>query len=275
MTVAIRSRSLGSVKRRASASSFIMLSVFAGLAAFAVQDVDARGPGGGGFRGGGAGISRGGGLAGRSGAGGIQRPAGAKQRPNATGGQRFGNGQGTGQLGQDNRGTAANNGAAVNRSGNTGVTGSASGNTRSTGNGNRNTAANGNTGVAGSGNGNGSGNVGNGNVNNGNVGSGNGNTGVVNNGNVVAGNDVDIDVDGGWGGAYPYGTGAAYATGVAVGATTSAAVVGSYYATLPASCAPYYYGAYRYYSCGSTWYQQQVQGSSTVYVVVSDPTKSR
>lgn len=268
MTIAIQSSSVGSAKRRASASSFIMMGVFAGLAAFAVQDAEARGPGGGGFRGGGAGISRGGGFAGRAGAGGLQRPAGAKKRPNAAGDQRPGNGQ-FGQVGQGNRGTAANTGAAANRSGNTGVAGNASGNTRTTGIGNSRTAANGNTGVAGSGNGN----VGSGNVNTGTVGSGNGNTANVNNGNVVAGNDVDIDVDGGWGGAYPYGTGVAYATGVAVGATTSAAVVGSYYATLPASCAPYYYGAYRYYSCGSTWYQQTVQGSSTVYVVVSDPTK--
>ena len=81
MTIAIQSSSVGSAKRRASASSFIMMGVLAGLAAFAVQDAEARGPGGGGFRGGGAGISRGGGFAGRAGAGGLQRPAGAKKRP--------------------------------------------------------------------------------------------------------------------------------------------------------------------------------------------------
>ena len=29
------------------------------------------------------------------------------------------------------------------------------------------------------------------------------------------------------------------------------------------------------YSCGGTWYQQTSQGSSVVYVVVSDPTKTK
>ena len=108
----------------------------------------------------------------------------------------------------------------------------------------------------------------NGNVNTGTVGSGN-----VNTGNVVAGNDVDVNVEnGGWYGR-PATTGAAYATGVAVGATTTAVAVGSYYSTLPAGCSPYVYGAYRYYSCSGAWYQQTYQGSSIVYVVVSDPTK--
>ena len=108
-------------------------------------------------------------------------------------------------------------------------------------------------------------------VNNGNVGSGN-----VNTGNVAVGNDVDVNVgngNGGWNG-YPYGTGAAYATGVAVGATTTAVAVGtSYYALPSSSCATYVYGGASYYSCGGTWYQQRYAGSSVTYVVVSDPTK--
>ena len=80
----------------------------------------------------------------------------------------------------------------------------------------------------------------------------------------------------GWGGAYGYGAGAAYATGVAVGTTaTAAAATSAYYSTLPAGCSPYYYSSYRYYSCGGTWYQQTSQGSSVVYVVVSDPTKTK
>ena len=258
MTVASQSRPISAPNRRATASTFILCGALAGLAAFVTHAAEAR-PNGGGLRGGGAGISRSGGFGGGARAGGIQRPSGATQRPTK------GQGAAQGQWGQGNRSTTAS-GAAGNRSGNTGVAGI--GNSGATGNGNIRTAANGDTGVAGSGNGNG--NVGSGNVNTGTVGSGNGNTANVNNGNVVAGNDVDIDVDNGWGG---YGSGAAYATGVAVGATTTAAVVGSYYATLPAGCAPYYYGAYRYYSCGSIWYQQTVQSGSTVYVVVSDPTK--
>jgi hypothetical protein len=116
----------------------------------------------------------------------------------------------------------------------------------------------GNTGVVGNRNGNGN---------------GNGNTGVVNNGNVVAGNDVDVNVDNGWrgnwDGAYP--TGGAYATGVAVGAATTAAVVGSYYSTLPAGCSPYVWGGGHYYSCGNSWYQPTYRNGSTVYVVVADP----
>lgn len=255
---------------RGTARSFVLLSLFAGLAAFAAQDADARGfrgGGGGGFRGG-AGINRGGGATG------LQRPNGA-HRPSASTNKRPGSGQGASQLGQRNPSAASK--GQTGRSGNAGAAGNASGNSRATGNGNTGTsangntrtAANGNTGIAGSGNGSG-------NINNGNVGSGNGNTGVVNNGNVAVGNDVDVNVEnGGWNGSYDYPVGAAYATGAAVGATTSAAVAGAYYSTLPAGCSPYYYGAYRYYSCAGTWYQVQTQGSSTTYVVVSDPTKSK
>ena len=36
-----------------------------------------------------------------------------------------------------------------------------------------------------------------------------------------------------------------------------------------------FYSSYRYYSCGGTWYQQTYQGSSVVYVVVTDPTKAK
>ncbi len=93
---------------------------------------------------------------------------------------------------------------------------------------------------------------------------------------MVAGNDVDVNVNSGWSGygyTYPAGTGAVYATGVAMGTATTAAVAGSYYSTLPASCYPYAYGAYHYYSCSGTWYQQTYKSGSTVYVVVSDPTK--
>jgi len=192
------------------------------------------------------------------------------QRPGAKSGQRP---NGSGQLGQGQRPANANSGLAAsgngnsanranvqNKSGNTGI--AANGNTGVAGSGN------GNTGVAGSGNGNGNtGVVNNGNVNTGTVGSGN-----VNTGNVVAGNDVDVNVEnGGWSGYY--GSGAAYATGVAVGATTTAAVAGSTYYSLPSSCATYVYGGVSYYSCGGTWYQQRYQGSSVTYVVVSDPTK--
>ncbi|HEX6740459.1 MAG TPA: hypothetical protein VF079_01525 [Sphingomicrobium sp.] len=95
------------------------------------------------------------------------------------------------------------------------------------------------------------------------VGSGN-----VNTGNVVAGNDVDVNVSG-YG-----GSGAAYATGVAVGTTSSAVAYGTAYSSIPvSSCSTYVYGSASYYRCGSTWYQLKYSGGSTTYVVVSDPTR--
>lgn len=223
------------------------------LAGFVAQDADAR-PGGGGFPGG-AGISR------PSGAG-ISR-TGVSRPQRGTGQQKkFGS-----RSGAANKDTGANGNSTrqANGNSNTQMASHGSGNTGVAGN-----TTNASSGVVGSGNGN-TGVVNNGNVNNGNVGSGNVNTGTV-----VAGNDVNVDVDGGWTGygyTYPAGTGAAYATGVAVGTATTAAVVGSYYSTLPAGCSSYIYGSYRYYTCASTWYQQQYKSGSTVYVVISDPTK--
>lgn len=218
-----------------------LVAAFAAVAGIVSQEADARGP--------------------RGGAG-ISQPAGGGfNRTNATRPQRGTEPQR--QLGSSS-GTA-NKGTFANRNSNTRLASRGNGNT-----GVANSATNANSGVVGSGNGN-TGVVNNGNVNNGNIGSGNVNTGTV-----VAGNDVNVDVNGGWTGygyTYPAGTGAAYATGVAVGTATTAAVVGSYYSTLPAGCSPYVYGSYRYYSCASTWYQQQYKSGTTVYVVVSDPTK--
>lgn len=216
-------------------SRLCLVAALAGVG-LAVDHAEARPSGG--FRGGG-GFSRpsGGGFSGS----GMRAPQrGTRQKPQGAGSR-----------------TASATKGTVMGNGNTGVAGS--GNT-----------ANANSGVVGSSNGN-TGVVNNGNVNNGNIGSDNVNTGTV-----VAGNDVDVSVNNGWigyGYTYPAGTGAAYATGVAVGTATTAAVVGSYYSTLPASCYPYAYGAYRYYSCSGTWYQQTYKSGSTVYVVVTDPTK--
>jgi hypothetical protein len=261
---------------RRTSLKFGMIALCAGLAAVMAQAADAR-PGGGGFRGGG--------FSGLRGGPGLSRPSGANlgsrniQRPNGQqaqgAGQRFGK---NGQQAKPQQGAA--NAQASNSGNKSTRTAAGNGNTSTTSRGNGNQVA-ANRGVARSGNGNGNGNTGvvnNGNtgvVNNGNIGSGN-----VNTGNVVAGNDVDVDVNGGWYGGYA-GTGAAYATGVAVGATTTAvttsaataAAVGSYYSALPAGCSPYVWGGYSYYSCYGTWYRQTYQSGSTVYVVVSDPTK--
>jgi hypothetical protein len=224
-------------------SSWMCMVAALAVVGFAVDQVEARGPGGGSF-GGGGGLSRpsGGGLSGSRmktrQRGTVQRPQSASPPTSANKATANGSANSTRQV------TNVGNGySGVATSGNT---------------------ATANSGVVGSGNGN------TGAVNNGNIGSGN-----VNTGNVVAGNDVDVDVNGGWTGyGYPAGTGAAYATGVAVGSTATATAVSSYYSTLPASCYPYAYGVYRYYSCAGTWYQQTYKSGWTVYVVVSDPTKN-
>lgn len=213
---------------------FALVGAFASLATFMAQEAEARGRGGG-VRAGGINLPRGGGGLGRS--GGLQRPSGVTgQRPATAKGQRP----------AGSNAAAGNTGVAGNRAANTGVVGNRNGNTGVVGSGNGNTAA---------------------------VGNGNGNTAVVNNGNVVAGNDVDVNVDNGWGGNWDgdYPAGAAYATGVAVGATTTAAVIGSYYSTLPAGCSPYAWSNGYYYSCGNSWYRPTNSNGSTVYVVVSDP----
>jgi hypothetical protein len=242
-----------------TSTKLCLVGAFAAVAGVAAQDADARGPRGGGFRGG-AGISR--------------AAGGGFNRANVTRPQR-----GTGQQRQQfgSRARNGNTGATANANSSRRANGNSNTQLASRGNGNTGIAGNSgamnsgnaaNSGVVGSGNGN-TGVVNNGNVNNGNIGSGN-----VNTGNVVAGNDVDIDVNGGWVG-YPAGTGAAYATGVVVGSTVTAAAIGSYYSALPVGCSPYVYSSYRYYTCAGTWYQEQYRSGTSVYVVVADPTKGK
>jgi hypothetical protein len=120
------------------------------------------------------------------------------------------------------------------------------------------------------GNGN-AGNINKGNINTGNVNTGNINRGNVNTGNINVGNDINIDIDGGYG----YGHGGYYhpiATGVAIGAVavTTAAVMGSYYYALPPSgCTNVVRNGIPYYYCGSVYYQQTWSGNDVVYVVVN------
>lgn len=120
-------------------------------------------------------------------------------------------------------------------------------------------------------------NVGN-NVSNGNranlgnnVNSGN----RVNNGNINIGNDVNVDIDRGYGHGYGHGYHGGYyhhpvAAGIAIGAVavTTAAVLGSYYRTLPPSCTVVYKNGASYHYCGSVYYQQTWSGNDVVYVVV-------
>lgn len=112
------------------------------------------------------------------------------------------------------------------------------------------------------------GNVNRGNVSTGNVNRGNVNTGNINRGNVNVGNDVNIDIDGGYGHGYYHHP---IAAGVAIGAVavTTAAVLGSYYRTLPPGCTVVVKGGVSYHYCGSVYYQQTWSGNDVVYVVVN------
>lgn len=91
----------------------------------------------------------------------------------------------------------------------------------------------------------------------------------VNNGNINAGNNINIDNDGGWGGWNDYPVGAGLAIGTA--AAVTAAAIGSTYYALPPSCAPYPYGGYSYYHCGGAYYEPRYEGDTVVYVTVPDP----
>jgi hypothetical protein len=79
--------------------------------------------------------------------------------------------------------------------------------------------------------------------------------------------DIDVDVDGGC--CYRGGWGAAAA--VATTAAVTAAVVGSVVYSLPPSCTVVVVNGFSYQQCGSVWYQPQIAGSSTTYVVVDAP----
>jgi hypothetical protein len=116
----------------------------------------------------------------------------------------------------------------------------------------------------------GTGAVNTGNVNRGNVNTGNINTGNVNRGNVNVGNDVNINIDNGYGhhGGYYRNP---VAAGIVIGAVavTRAAVLGAYYYSLPPSCTIVYRNSISYHYCGSVYYQQTWSGNDVVYVVVN------
>ena len=92
----------------------------------------------------------------------------------------------------------------------------------------------------------------------------------------------DVDVHGGYGGygyrggGYGYGGGCCYhpvarAAAVTTAAVATAAVVGSVVNTLPSSCTTTMVNGLTYQQCGDSWYQPQISGSSTSYVVVNPP----
>ena len=95
--------------------------------------------------------------------------------------------------------------------------------------------------------------------------------------NVNSHRDVDIDVDvdhhhhGGYYGGCCYHSGVGTAMAVTATAMVTAAVIGSVVNTLPPSCSTVIVNGFAYQQCGSTWYQPQIAGSSTTYIVVNAP----
>ena len=103
------------------------------------------------------------------------------------------------------------------------------------------------------------------------------NTNINRNTNVNVNRDVNVNVHNNYygGGGY-YGGGCCYhpvATAVATTAAVvaTAAVVGSIVNSVPPSCTSVIVNGLAYQQCGSTWYQPQISGSSTTYVVVNPP----
>lgn len=98
--------------------------------------------------------------------------------------------------------------------------------------------------------------------------------------NVNVNRNVNVNVNnsyhgGYYGGGY-YGGGCCYhpvATAAAVTATAvaTAAIVGSIVDRPPAGCVTQVINGLAYQQCGSTWYQPQMSGTSTTYIVVNPP----
>jgi hypothetical protein len=82
--------------------------------------------------------------------------------------------------------------------------------------------------------------------------------------------DIDVDVDHRYGGCC-YNNGWGTAAAIATTAAVTAAVVGSVVNTLPPSCQVVVQNGFTYQQCGSTWYQPQMVGGSTTYVVIDAP----
>lgn len=79
--------------------------------------------------------------------------------------------------------------------------------------------------------------------------------------------DVEIDVDDGC--CFNGNVDNPLAATMVVAGT--AAAIGSMVSQPPANCVPVAVNGMTYQQCGSTWYQPQMSGSSTTYVVVNPP----
>lgn len=80
--------------------------------------------------------------------------------------------------------------------------------------------------------------------------------------------DIDVDHDYDWDDRYhPVARAAATTAAVA----TTAAIMGSYYRSLPPNCVTVVRVGISYYQCGSVWYQPTYRGSTVEYLVVTAP----
>ena len=108
-------------------------------------------------------------------------------------------------------------------------------------------------------------------------GRGNINRGDINRGDININRPVNIgEIEGGYGGRW--NNGCCYydhpvAAGAVVGAAAAvgAAAVGSVVYDLPSSCTTVYVDGVTYENCGGTYYQPSFTGTTTSYIVVSDP----
>jgi hypothetical protein len=101
------------------------------------------------------------------------------------------------------------------------------------------------------------------------------------NNNVNVNRNVNVNVNnsyhggGYYGGGY-YGGGCCYhpvavAAAVTATAVVTAAIVGSIVNSPPSGCVTTIVNGLAYQQCGSTWYQPQMAGTTTTYVVVNAP----
>ena len=94
--------------------------------------------------------------------------------------------------------------------------------------------------------------------------------------NVNVNRDVNVNVNNSYYGGGYYGGGCCYhpvATAVATTAAVAvtAAAIGSIVHSIPPSCTSVIVNGLGYEQCGSTWYQPQISGSTTTYIVVNPP----
>ncbi len=85
--------------------------------------------------------------------------------------------------------------------------------------------------------------------------------------NINVNKNVNVNVDVNHRHGHPIARGVAIGTAAAV----TAAVIGSIVYSLPPSCTRVIVNGVTYQQCGTTWYQPQVVGGNTQYIVINAP----